>query len=163
MSRQKEGVLLAGAGESSDAHHISAPHPEGNGAEQSMQMALADAQIQPEQIDYINLHGTATVLNDQMEALAVSRVFPQSVLCSSTKPVTGHTLGAAGAIEAAICWLVLTETDVLPPHLWDQQQDENIPPLNFVQHAKADKTVNRALSNSFAFGGNNISLIMERL
>lgn len=163
MSREPQGVCLAGAGESSDAHHISAPQPEGKGAEQCMRMALLDAGLDAEHIDYINLHGTATVLNDQMESLAVSRVFPPEVLCSSTKPMTGHTLGAAGALEAAICWLALTETDFIPLHLWDGEADTSLPALNFVESSKVDQPVLRALSNSFAFGGNNVSLILERI
>jgi 3-oxoacyl-[acyl-carrier-protein] synthase-1 len=163
MTSQPEGVLLAGIGESSDAHHISAPQPEGKGAEQSMQMALKDAGIEPQQIDYINLHGTATRLNDQMEALAVDRVFGSQVLASSTKSITGHTLGAAGALEAAICWLVLTESNLLPIHHWDGQQDQNLPPLNLVTSNIANNKILRVLSNSFAFGGNNISLILERV
>lgn len=163
ISKQRQGVRLAGIGESSDAHHISAPEPEGRGAEQSMKKALDDANLVASDIDYINLHGTATPLNDQMESLAVSRVFPATVLCSSTKPFTGHTLGAAGAIEAAICWLALTEPAFAPPHLWDGQADPLLPPLNFVSAEAIGTVIDRAISNSFAFGGNNIALVMERV
>jgi 3-oxoacyl-[acyl-carrier-protein] synthase-1 len=161
VSKQRQGVRLAGMGESSDAHHISAPEPEGKGAERAMQQALQDAELNPSEIDYINLHGTATPLNDQMESLAVSRVFPATILCSSTKPFTGHTLGAAGAIEAAICWLALTETGFVPPHWWDGQADPALPALNFVAAHDSDTTIKRAISNSFAFGGNNVALVME--
>jgi 3-oxoacyl-[acyl-carrier-protein] synthase-1 len=163
ISKQCQGVRLAGIGESSDAHHISAPDPEGRGAEQSMKKALEDADLSPSQIDYINLHGTATSLNDQMESLAVSRVFPATVLCSSTKPFTGHTLGAAGAIEAVICWLALTESAFVPPHFWDEQPDPTLPTLNFVSADTLGTRIHRAISNSFAFGGNNIALVMERV
>lgn len=163
LSNQICGVRLAGIGESSDAHHISAPEPEGRGAEQAMITALKDAQLSPSDIDYINLHGTATPLNDEMESAAVSRVFPCDVLCSSTKPYTGHTLGAAGAIEAAICWLALTETNFIPGHVWDQQADPQLPPLNFVPPCSTNGTLHRVISNSFAFGGNNIALVMERV
>ena len=163
LSKQRTGVRLAGVGESSDAHHISAPDPEGKGAEKSMNAALLNAGLKAHDIDYINLHGTATLLNDQMESLAVSRLFSSSVLCSSTKSLTGHTLGAAGALEAAICWLALTEEKLAPVHVWDEQADPALPQLNFVTSATASTTLNRALSNSFAFGGNNVALILERM
>lgn len=162
VSTTPEGVRLSGVGESSDAHHISAPEPEGRGAESAMKMALADAGLTADDIDYVNLHGTATPLNDQMESRAVSRVFPSSVLCSSTKPMTGHTLGAAGALEAAICWLTLMEEDVLPVHHWDGMADPELPALNFVTRQHASQKIQRVLSNSFAFGGNNVALVMER-
>lgn len=164
LSRKQKGVKLAGAGESSDAHHISAPHPEGRGAEQCMRAALDDACLQPYDIDYINLHGTATQLNDQMESRAVERVFTDKPLCSSTKPVTGHTLGAAGAIEAAIAWLTLTDNSgFIPLHKWDGEADDTIPALNFVNVPTSKQQINCVLSNSFAFGGNNASIIMERI
>lgn len=164
LSRKQEGVKLTGAGESSDAHHISAPHPEGKGAEQCMRAALDDACLKPHDIDYINLHGTATQLNDQMESRAVERVFTDRPLCSSTKPVTGHTLGAAGAIEAAIAWLTLTDNSgFIPLHKWDGEADDTIPTLNFVSVPTSKQQINCVLSNSFAFGGNNASIIMERI
>lgn len=164
LSRKQKGVKLAGAGESSDAHHISAPHPEGRGAEQCMRAALDDACLQPHDIDYINLHGTATQLNDQMESRAVERVFTDKPLCSSTKPVTGHTLGAAGAIEAAIAWLTLTDNSgFILLHKWDGEADDTIPALNFVYVPTSKQQINCVLSNSFAFGGNNASIIMERI
>lgn len=162
VSANPEGVKLSGVGESSDAHHISAPEPEGTGAERAMRMALADAGLKADDIDYVNLHGTATPLNDQMESRAVSRVFPASVLCSSTKPMTGHTLGAAGAVEAAICWLTLMDNAVLPVHHWDGNADPELPELNFVTRQHTSTPVRRVLSNSFAFGGNNVALVMER-
>ncbi|WP_417535765.1 beta-ketoacyl-[acyl-carrier-protein] synthase family protein [Methylophaga sp.] len=161
VSANPEGVKLSGVGESSDAHHISAPEPEGTGAERAMRMALADAGLKADDIDYVNLHGTATPLNDQMESRAVSRVFPASVLCSSTKPMTGHTLGAAGAVEAAICWLTLMDNAVLPVHHWDGNADPELPEMNFVTRQHTSTPVRRVLSNSFAFGGNNVALVME--
>jgi len=164
VSREDVGVKLLGSGESSDAHHISAPEPEGKGAEQSMLAALQDAGISASDIDYINLHGTATPLNDQMESLAVRRIFSEDVLCSSTKPITGHTLGAAGAIEAAISWLVVTDqTGFVPRHHWDGEKDNLIPKLNFVSAVYTEHKIHRVLSNSFAFGGNNASVILERI
>jgi len=163
VSRKQEGVRLLGVGESSDAHHISAPEPTGQGAEKSMLLALKDASITAKDIDYINLHGTATPLNDQMESLAVERLFTESVPCSSTKPFTGHTLGAAGAIEAAISWLVLTDdVGFMPVHKWDGERDKLIPELNFVAEVRSEQKITHVLSNSFAFGGNNVSLVLER-
>ena len=120
MSRQPaagHSIALLGAGASSDAHHISAPEPTGRGAAQAMHKALRRASLQASQIGYLNLHGTATRHNDAMESHAVTQVFPQGVPCSSTKPMTGHTLGAAGALEAAFCWLSLTHGNLLPPHI----------------------------------------------
>lgn len=161
-------VLLAGIGESSDAHHMSAPHPEGAGAIAAMQAALDDAQISAQDIDYINLHGTATPKNDAMESRAVLSVFGDTPPpASSTKPLVGHTLGAAGAIEAAFCYLLLSQHNhsfALPPHRFDGQQDPQDPsialvaPMQFAEHGK----LNYVMSNSFAFGGSNASLIFCR-
>lgn len=158
-------IALLGSGASSDAHHISAPEPTGRGALQAMRKALSRAQLQPQQIDYLNLHGTATQHNDAMESLAVATLFPAGVPCSSTKPMTGHTLGAAGALEAAFCWLSLSAGNrehALPPHVWDGQPDPQLPALNWV--TPADRLTSIAprylMSNSFAFGGNNVSLII---
>ncbi|NBA94010.1 beta-ketoacyl-[acyl-carrier-protein] synthase family protein [Pseudomonas sp. R5(2019)] len=167
MSRddQGPGIALLGEGASSDAHHISAPDPQGLGAIAAMRQALQRAQLGPEQIDYLNLHGTATVHNDAMESLAVQAVFPAGVPCSSTKPLSGHTLGAAGALEAAFCWLALcadNRDSVLPPHVWDAQPDPQLPSLNLIDtHARLPQgKARRLMSNSFAFGGNNVSLIL---
>lgn len=158
MTREPAPIALLGSGSSCDAHHISAPEPSGKGALQAMRKALASAKLAPEQIGYLNLHGTATQHNDAMESLAVASLFPQGVACSSTKPMSGHTLGAAGALEAAFCWLSLAHGRV-PPHVWDGQADPALPALHW---AKAGDTLKRRclMSNSFAFGGNNISLII---
>ncbi len=154
---QQPAVALMGVGDSSDAHHISAPHPEGIGAEQAMRKALADANLNAEQIGYINAHGTATKLNDDMEAKAIARVFGDSVPVSSTKPLTGHTLGAASAIEAAICWQILQQNLPIPAQINDGAVS---PELN-ISLAQPGHALRQPyiLSNSFAFGGNNISLI----
>lgn len=160
MSKDESDIELVGVGESSDAHHISAPDPTGAGAIRCMTLALEDANISPEKIDYLNLHGTATALNDQMESRAVANVFQESVPCSSTKPFTGHTLGAAGALEAAICWLALRD-GMIPRHLWDGCHDPDLPELA-LSKGEQNCSVNYALSNSFAFGGNNISLILRK-
>lgn len=161
MSNEPSEIALLGAAANSDAHHISAPDPEGKGAEQVMRQALAKAGLQAEDIDYLNLHGTATQHNDAMESLAVAAVFPAGVPCSSSKAMTGHTLGAAGALEAAFCWLSLAAKR-LPPHLWDGERDEQLPALELTtpdQHLDG-RGPHYMMSNSFAFGGNNISLIL---
>jgi 3-oxoacyl-[acyl-carrier-protein] synthase-1 len=166
ISSNPVGVELCGVGEGSDAHHISAPDPTGDGAFRCMNGALEDAGLKPSQVDYINLHGTATVLNDQMESLAVSQLFGVDVACSSTKPFTGHALGAAGAVEAGICWLCLQHDTaaLIPMHLWDGEKDPALPELNFVaSDYNQTRPMRYALSNSFAFGGNNISLLFGRI
>ncbi|MFD2640607.1 beta-ketoacyl-[acyl-carrier-protein] synthase family protein [Pseudomonas japonica] len=169
MTRQANaegrGVALLGAGASSDAHHISAPDPTGAGALRAMADALAHAGLTPEQIDYLNLHGTATRHNDAMESIAVNRLFGPGLACSSTKPMTGHTLGAAGALEAAFCWLALTRDTsdgLLPPHLWDGQADPQLATLDLIEPGRRlpANGARHLMSNSFAFGGNNVSLIL---
>ena len=158
MTRQPAPIALLGSGASCDAHHISAPEPSGKGALQSMRKALASAKLAPEHIGYLNLHGTATQHNDAMESLAVASLFPNGVACSSTKPMSGHTLGAAGALEAAFCWLSLAH-GVMPPHVWDGQADPALPALQWTRTGEPLKK-RRLMSNSFAFGGNNVSLII---
>lgn len=166
VSNEERGVELAGIGEGSDAHHISAPDPTGAGAVFSMTAALKDAELCAANVGYVNLHGTATVLNDQMESAALHEVFGRETLCSSTKPFTGHTLGAAGAVEAGICWLVLNDSSDarLPLHVWDGEYDPELPALNFVsENNQPSEAVDYVVSNSFAFGGNNISLLLGRI
>jgi 3-oxoacyl-[acyl-carrier-protein] synthase-1 len=168
MTREPSGVhsiALLGAGATSDAHHISAPEPSGRGAREAMQKALSNANLRPEDIGYLNLHGTATQHNDAMESVAVHAIFPQGVPCSSTKPLSGHTLGAAGALEAAFCWLSLApenDANALPPHFWDGQADTHLPALQWVEFDQRLTLASprRLMSNSFAFGGNNVSLII---
>lgn len=160
VSHQPSALMLKGGGESSDAHHMSAPHPHGEGAISAMQNALKDAQLSANDIQYINLHGTATAKNDAMEALAVAHVFPQQPAVSSSKGMIGHTLGAAGASEIGLCCLVL-EQQKLAPHVWDQVVDPNLPSLNWVAlHQPSTQKIINCLSNSFAFGGNNVSVIV---
>lgn len=165
LTREHAELALLGAGESSDAWHISAPHPEGIGAEAAMGMALRQAGLSATDLDYINLHGTATRLNDEMESKALARLYgdESTAPCSSTKMLTGHTLGAAGAIEAAICCLLM-EQGLAPPSQGGVQ-DPALAPITLVQPASAadtDKPLARVLSNSFAFGGNNVSLLLGR-
>ena len=168
VERAQDGVQLVGVGESSEAHHMSAPDPSGAGAEQAMRRALDDAGLAPDAIAYLNLHGTGTPLNDRMEALATENVFGTRLPVSSTKPLVGHTLGAAGAMEAAFCWLQLDRAEAgrvaLPPHWWDGERDQELPPLHLTE--KGEEVVcdgpARVMTNSFGFGGNNCTLILER-
>ncbi|MCB5188045.1 beta-ketoacyl-[acyl-carrier-protein] synthase family protein [Methylobacillus caricis] len=160
LAKEPAPIELLGIGESSDAYHMSAPEPEGKGAEASMRAALLDAGLVPEAIGYLNLHATATRKNDEMESHAVARVFPAGVPCSGTKPLTGHTLGAAGATELAFCWLALQQRQ-LPPHIWDGIVDSNLSPLMLATQAQSfSGSSRRCMSNSFAFGGSNASLII---
>jgi 3-oxoacyl-[acyl-carrier-protein] synthase I len=165
MSREPGPVRLAGWGETSDAHHMSAPDPTGRGATDAMRQALARAGIAPDKIDYVNLHGTATPHNDAMESLAVAQVLGGDTPVSSTKPLTGHTLAAAGAIEAALAWHTLlgNRRGRLPAHWWDGERDPALAPLRVVQPGEAlGRPVRYVLSNSFAFGGSNASLVFAR-
>lgn len=161
MSNEPSSVALVGCGASSDAHHISAPEPNGTGAIEAMQKALQDANLSPDKIDYLNLHGTGTQLNDAMESIAVHKVFGDKLpACSSSKALTGHTLAAAGALEAAICYLLL-KNGGHAPQINDGEFDPSMPALNW---QPKNETIQHqiAMSNSFAFGGNNISLIFAR-
>jgi len=163
MTREPGPVHLAGWGETADAHHMSAPDPEGKGAERAIREALARAGIDGSDIGYVNLHGTATLQNDAMEAGAVQRTLGIDVPCSSTKPLTGHALGAAGAIEAALCWIALARNPDhrLPPHWWDGVIDPALAPIHLVRPGeRADTPLRYALSQSFAFGGSNAALIL---
>jgi 3-oxoacyl-[acyl-carrier-protein] synthase-1 len=167
MTADASAVHLLGAGESSDAHHISAPDPSGAGALVAMRAALEQAATAPDAVAYVNLHGTATALNDAMEAKSVAALLGADVPCSSTKGMTGHLLGAAGALEAAFLWLSLEPRYAagrLPPHLWDGVRDPEIAPIRLVAPGESAPFRERAvmLSNSFAFGGNNCSLVLGR-
>jgi len=159
-SNANSAVELLGAGESADAYHMTAPETDGTGAAKAIRAALLDAGLEPKNIGYLNLHGTGTELNDKAEALAVKTVFDEPIPASSTKPVTGHTLGAAGALEAAICWMVLTEKRGLPVHCWDGVKSEGISFLPVESNNINAPSI--CMSNSFAFGGCNVSLILGR-
>lgn len=164
LSKQPGGVKLLGTGESSDAYHMSAPDPQGVGAKIAMTQALEMAAITPEQVGYINLHGTASAHNDSMESLAVYDLFGSQPYCSSTKPLTGHTLGAAGAQDLALCWLLLSDYNtqhILPAQLFDGEFDPELKPIKIpTQTVQWQDSV--VLSNSFAFGGSNICLAIAR-
>ena len=159
-------VALLGWGESSDGHHMSAPDPAGVGARLAMAQALQRAGLDAAQIDYVNMHGTATPQNDAMESRVIEALFGLEVPVSSTKPLTGHTLGAAAAVEAALCWLAMQEDNPqgrLPPHLWDGAADPALPALYLVPPGAAlGRPLRRVLSSSFAFGGSNAALVLGR-
>jgi len=154
-----DAVLLLGIGESSDAYHMSSPHPDGLGARMAMQDALKMSGLQASEIDYINLHGTATQNNDAVEGKVVSALFGPATPCSSTKGVTGHTLGAAGGLEAVICALSL-QHGLLPAGLNTQNLDPALD-LDYLLDNR-EQPVAHILSNSFGFGGTNCSLIFGR-
>jgi 3-oxoacyl-[acyl-carrier-protein] synthase II len=151
---------LVGFGTTCDAHHVTAPHPEGDGAIRAMRMALSEADLQPSDIGYINAHGTSTPPNDRIETLAVKKVFGSGVPVSSTKSMTGHMLGAAGALEAMVCVKTL-QTGILPPTINYDDPDPDCD-LDYVPNAARNASVNVAMSNSFGFGGHNACLIFKR-
>ena len=163
VSRKPGPVRLCGWGESADAHHMSAPDPSGRGARLAIESALRCAGISGDDIDYVNLHGTATAQNDAMEAAVSASIYGHTTPISSTKPLTGHALGAAGAVEAALCWLLLARNPQrrLPPQLWDGVPDPALPPLRFVAPGeRAASTLRFVASHSFAFGGSNAALVL---
>jgi 3-oxoacyl-[acyl-carrier-protein] synthase-1 len=164
LRKDRGPVQLLGVGETSDAYNISAPLPEGEGARDAMQAALQDAGLQAGEIDYVNLHGTGTLQNDAMEAKALHAVFPQGVACSSTKALTGHTLGAAGALEAGFCWALLSgaTADAWAPHQSGTGSvDPSLPALKLLQKGDSlARKPRKVLSNVFGFGGTNVSLVL---
>jgi len=155
----RDAIMLLGAGESSDAYHMSSPHPEGRGARTSIQQALQAANLAPRDIDYVNLHGTGTPSNDSAEDLAVTSIFGTRTPCSSTKGATGHALGAAGALEAVICALAI-QHGLMPAGLNTTVVDPKLKLHYLCENRRGGIT--RALSNSFGFGGANCSLIFGR-
>lgn len=162
LTREPQPIALLGVGESSDAWHMSAPHPEGEGAIRAIQQALKEAKLAPQGVGYINMHGTATPLNDKIESQVVNHIFGDTVPCSSTKHLTGHTLGAAGITEAGIAMLILQHNLPLPPQDFSQMPvDDTLPPCGLL-HACAPLARPVILSNSFAFGGNNTSILLGR-
>ncbi len=156
---------VAGAGLSADAYHMTSPHPEGLGASLSMQAALEDAELNPEDIEHINTHGTSTPLGDISEPLAIKTAFGDhayKININSTKSMTGHLLGAAGAVEA-IATILAIQNNVIPPtinHFTDDPDIDN--KLNFTYHNAQERIINAALSNTFGFGGHNVSLIFKK-
>lgn len=164
LSCEEGPVRLAGWGETSDAYHISSPDPDGKQAEAAMIKALAMDNLPPEDVDYLNLHGTGTQQNDLMEGSVAARLFGSTPACGSTKPLTGHTLAAAGAIEALFCWLLLQRRDgKLPQHVWDGVMDPAFASLGGLGRLALSSPARYAMSNSFAFGGNNLALLLARV
>ena len=161
-------MQLLGYGASSDAYHMSSPHPDGLGAVQAFQAALDHARLSPQDIGWINLHGTGTRHNDSMESRAVAQVFGSRTPCTSTKPSTGHTLGAAGALEAAFAWGIASRDTnpqgKLPPQLWDDHPDPELPAIALTDENSVWPSEKRiAASSSFAFGGSNAVLIIGEM
>jgi 3-oxoacyl-[acyl-carrier-protein] synthase-1 len=170
MERQGKGVALLGVGESSDAYHMSTPHPSGQGIALAIRNSLGNAAVLPTEITYVNLHGTGTLLNDQGEGKAIAETLGTTVPVSSTKAMTGHLLGAAGSTEAGFCYLIVQsrksfeqDRDMikLPPHCWDGHLDPLIPPLHFVgKESRISRPIRLiCLSVSAAFGGSNCALL----
>lgn len=156
---------IVGYGQSADAYDMVAPDPEGNGAIKSMELALADAGLKPEDIDYINPHGTSTGLGDVAESQAIAKIFGdkdqnKNLVVSSTKSMHGHMLGATGAVEGIVCVKAITDGKV-PPTINLDNQDEHVANLDYVPHKARNKKVNAALSNSFGFGGHNATLVFK--
>ena len=156
---------IIGYGTTCDAYHITKPVPNAVGARRAMQLALQDAKVSPDAIDYINAHGTSTPVGDIEEATAIAEIFKEHALSkkvwvSSTKSMMGHLLGAAGAVEAAAC-IKAIETGIVPPTINLDELDPECPPLEFVPHQARQRSVRRAMSNSFGFGGTNVSLIIS--
>lgn len=157
---------VIGGGMSGDAYHMTAPHPDGLGAKNTMIAALEDAEIDPSQVDYVNVHGTSTPLGDIAEVKAIKHVFGEHAYdlnISSTKSMTGHLLGAAGAIEAIAC-ILSVKNDLIPPTINHETEDPELDnKLNFTFHKPQKRTVNIALSNTFGFGGHNTSVIVKKM
>ncbi len=154
---------VVGYGATGDAHHITAPAPEGEGAFRSMDMAVKDAGIKPEELDYINAHGTSTDMNDKFETMAIKSLMGEhakEVAISSTKSMTGHLLGAAGAVEAIACLMAINES-IIPPTINYTTPDENCD-LYYVPNKAIERNVEYALSNSLGFGGHNASIILKK-
>ena len=153
---------VIGYGCTADAYHITAPEPEGEGARKAMEMALNDAGIRPDEVNYINAHGTSTLMNDKYETLAINKLFGEhaySLAVSSTKSMIGHLLGASGAVEVAATALTI-ENGIIPPTINYETPDPECD-LDYVPNTSRQQPVNAALSNSFGFGGHNVSIALR--
>lgn len=155
-------IQLLGIGETSDAYHSATPDPEGTQASIAIQKALNEAKLSPDDIDYINLHGTGTISNDLMEVNAIYKIFQDKVPTSSTKPITGHCLGAAASIETFICYEILKGKRKLPIHIFDGEYDDKLPKINLVNENTEYREINTCMCTSFGFGGTNAVIILGK-
>lgn len=163
VEKEGDGINILGIGETSDAYHAATPNPEGTQAVRAITLALSEANLAPDDIDYINLHGTGTITNDLMEGNAISKVFGNKTPVSSTKPLTGHCLGAAASIEVAICYALLKSNQhILPPHVYDGEYDTNIPKINLVLPNIKVEEIKYVMCNAFGFGGTNAVMVMGK-
>ena len=159
----KKGINILGIGESSDIYHSTTPDPNAKEAVNAIKTALNEANITPDDIDYINAHGTGTIANDIMETNAIYKIFSDKIPVSSTKPMTGHCLGAAAGIETALCCKLIDNFDGrLYPHIYDGEYDNTLPEINLVSREKKYKKCNICMCNSFGFGGSNAIMIMGK-
>ncbi|MBO4480816.1 MAG: beta-ketoacyl-[acyl-carrier-protein] synthase II [Alphaproteobacteria bacterium] len=160
MQRGENGIFVKGFGETSDAYHPTAPDPSGTGAIESMQKAIMDAKLLASDIDYISMHGTGTLANDAMESRAIYDIFADKTICASSKSLTGHCLGAAGACSVALSWLMLTNNFIIP-HVYDGHFADDCAPIKLAT-TKDNLTVQNVLCNAFAFGGSNSTIIIGK-
>lgn len=160
VEKDEGEIAIKGIGETSDAYHAATPDPKGFEAARAIKTALKEANLAPDAIDYINLHGTGTKSNDLMEANAVYNIFGSCVEASSTKPLTGHCLGAAATLETALCCHAIRNNKILP-HVYDGEYDFSLPKINLVTQP-ADKKINNVLCTAFGFGGTNAAIILGR-
>ena len=162
LEKGVQGIKLLGIGETSDAYNAATPEPSGEQAIKAIKMALKESNLEPSDIDYINLHATGTIANDIMEARAVNEVFGDKVFASGTKPLTGHCLGAAASIETALCIKVL-ETGKMLPHIYDGEYDEELPKIRLVnKNSLETEKMQVCMCNAFGFGGTNAVLIIGK-
>lgn len=162
LEQDAQGINIKGIGETSDAYHAATPDPQGTEAANAIMIALNEAHLKPEEIDYVNLHGTGTISNDLMEANAIYKVLGSNIPISSTKPLTGHCLGAAASIETAICCALLEYGKTLPPHVYDGEYDFNLPKLNLVNYNCHIQNIENVMCNAFGFGGTNAVIILGK-
>lgn len=164
LEKDGQGVKILSTGETSDAYHASTPNPTGTEAANAIKIALKKANLKPEDIDYINLHGTGTLANDLMEANAIFQVFGDKVPTSSTKPLTGHCLGAAASIEIALCCQMLKNNpqNLLLPHIFDGEYDDELPKIELVQKGEKTDKLQHIMCNAFGFGGTNAVIIIGK-
>jgi 3-oxoacyl-[acyl-carrier-protein] synthase I len=159
----KQGIDILGIGETTDTYHLTTPNPDGKEAAKTIQLALKDAKLNSGDVDYINLHGTGTFANDKMEANAIFNVFGTQTPASSTKPLTGHCLGASAAIECAMCCKLLENNNKkIYPHIFDGEYDKDLPKINLVKKNQSLIRLKTILCTSFGFGGTNAAIILRR-